>query len=573
MATFRKTLRNSAYRLVLEMNQGTPNVANNTSPVSYSAYVEKTSGSGYVSSYSHPYNIKINGKTVKSGSFSGYNFKNYSRLSLGTGTVPVAHNSNGTKTVSGSAYFEANQSGAIGSATVSGNLALSRIARESTLTAPNSFVLGNSFDIKLDRQDSSFFHYVDIKLGSTMLWSQRVETSATVLIDRNQMLDLVPNSNSASLSLVYSTRTEDSSVIGVSTKTITCNLNAPNPSISGITNTEAVDSVASLGVGYVQTKSMIRVALVGVEPGRGARIVTTRITVDSQVLNATSGVTQPIQKSGNITIVGTVTDSRGKTFKREMVINVVPYSNPKITSIKAFRSKANGDRDDYGTYVKFEVGHNITSLSSKNIKRIKIKIGSNDTWVALPNYVGTYIKIFSGFDVNNSFPFTITVDDYFGNTVTSSIIPNGAVTMMWGKDNMSIGTTELKEPGSLNVKGQGYQQGGKKILDENSLPETVYINGVKIKKYIDGTMEQYGNIKGNWTIDIPMGNGFRQLGNFEFPIKFIDAPESVTVVGTNYVMMSVAEQITKDSCPIRFMSLDRNRVIDNFYFEAKGRWK
>lgn len=470
MAIFKQKLRNSQYQIVLEMTQGSQNIANNTSQVRYNAYIEKLSGSGYASGFTHPYNVKINGSTVKSGSFGGYNFARYSTLSLGSGTVTVSHASNGTKTVSGSAYFEANQSGAIGTGNVSGSLALDRIPRHSTISVPGSFTLGNAFTITLNRQDPSFWHYVDIKHGSEMMWTSRVDTSASVTIDRNKMLDRVPNANSATLTLVYTTRAANGTELGRSTRNITCNLNAPSPTIGGISHSDNNSAQFTHFGSYVQSKSRLKIAMTGVSPGRGARITSYRMTVDGQVLNAASGTTQAISRSGTVPIVANVTDSRGKTASRTVNISVAAYSPPAITSLKAFRCNSSGVKDDYGTYAKFEIGYKVTPVNNKNTKSVKAKVGGYDNWRPQTNYSGTHVEILSGFGVNSKYNYTVYVADYFGSTVSTGVIPTGAVTMLWGRDSMAVGTSELMESGSLNIQGQGYQN-GRKIVDFNTMPD------------------------------------------------------------------------------------------------------
>jgi hypothetical protein len=117
----------SGYKLRLNMSQGTQSAAGNWTDVSWSLQIIKTSGSGKWADGPHYWSVTING-TVYSGSIGSYDFRNYTTLTLASGTTRVGHNANGTKTVSGSGGYDDNNTwGVLGDDSVGGSLTLSTL--------------------------------------------------------------------------------------------------------------------------------------------------------------------------------------------------------------------------------------------------------------------------------------------------------------------------------------------------------------------------------------------------------------------------------------------------------------
>ena len=116
MALYSKVLSAGGgnYRLDLTVNQSSQSVANNTSSVSWSLVITKTAGSGYWSNNASSWNVNIGGQT-KSGTIASYDFRGKTSMSLGSGSFTIAHNADGTKSISVSGYFNGN----IGSGTSS----------------------------------------------------------------------------------------------------------------------------------------------------------------------------------------------------------------------------------------------------------------------------------------------------------------------------------------------------------------------------------------------------------------------------------------------------------------------
>lgn len=382
-------------------------------------------------------------------------------LLIASGTKTVYHDSAGNGSFSASAGGELYNYGTPNS-TGSGSWELTSIPRTSSFTAPTTFNAGSSIKVDISRASTAFTHWVILYHGSTAIYSSgasNVGTTTTFTPDNATLLNIMSNTTSTVLKLQVDTYS-GSSFIGRANQNITAYVpDSVVPSFSTITHSDA-DATTRNNIGsYVQSKSRLQIAMTGASAGQGAWVTAYRLTVDGQALNASSGTTGVIGGSGTLGIVGTVTDSRGRSASKTVNVSVLAYTPPSITSVKAYRVNSAGAVDSYGTFAKFELGFSITSLGDKNTKGVKVIVGSNNTMTVPTTFSGTHVVQYSGFNVNNSYPVTFYVGDLYGSTESPQVLPNGAVTMVWGKDNVAIGTTALKESASLNVGGEVYSKG------------------------------------------------------------------------------------------------------------------
>jgi hypothetical protein len=128
MADFYTTFSgNSSYRHHARVTQGAQNIAGNSSSCSGWLWVEKTGGSGYFTSNSGNTGSMSGDVSFGGGGWAPYDFRSYSSKQIGSGSANVAHNSNGTKTASGSYAANDSAGGNFGSANGSWSLGLTTI--------------------------------------------------------------------------------------------------------------------------------------------------------------------------------------------------------------------------------------------------------------------------------------------------------------------------------------------------------------------------------------------------------------------------------------------------------------
>ena len=148
----------SNHKLRFEWSLQNQSITDNTSDIYWELYVDTDAYGAISLGGSQAWSVTIDGQTT-SGADSGGFSKNSNKL-LGSGTVTVAHSSDGSKTFSFSfeKLFGFTWGGTYrGTYTGSGNGTLTTIPRTSDLSVSNG-TLGESQTIIADRKSSSFTH-------------------------------------------------------------------------------------------------------------------------------------------------------------------------------------------------------------------------------------------------------------------------------------------------------------------------------------------------------------------------------------------------------------------------------
>lgn len=149
------------FSLYVELNDTNTNIGNNTSQVQYNVYC-RSSGSGSISS-NHTIYFELNGQVIvnqtKNVSASSPN----ANIPIASGSLTVAHNSDGTKTVNFGALIQAQSYGV--SANMSNTFNLNTIPRASSITCTTANVEETAI-ITITSASSSFRHNVRYLFGT-----------------------------------------------------------------------------------------------------------------------------------------------------------------------------------------------------------------------------------------------------------------------------------------------------------------------------------------------------------------------------------------------------------------------
>src|SRR5690606_11044318 len=136
--------------------------------------------------------------------------------------------------------------------------------------------------------------------------------------------------------------------------------------------------------------------------------------------SATSAV---IKGSGDLTITGKVTDSRGRSASKTVTVNVLPYAVPKITGFVLQRCKQDGSDNLTGEYVKVISEGSVSSLLNETEKnsltyRIKSRPRAGGKWELKHEATISELKL-DGSDIvgvypaEQSFEFMLEINDIF----------------------------------------------------------------------------------------------------------------------------------------------------------------
>ena len=381
----------------------------------------------------------------------------------GTTATPIAHNADGSKTVSISIkntnwsypgfwtsyvdYSDFNNPVTVGvpikfTNNDSQSIQLYTIAAASTISAPSG-QFGVSHTITINRQfDTATHTLVATCLGQT----QTIMTKASTYPTKSwtppaSWMDYIPNATSAACTITCTTYSGNTAV-GTSSISVTLSVTGVNPAPTLATAEPSGQTHVSKYGHMVQGKSRVQVT---VTPGtkRSATVASVSVTANGAT-TAVSGTpyvmtTSALKNSGSNTITATVRDSRGLSGSGTATIaGVLAYSAPSLT-ISVHRCNLDLTANDSGTYMKITYSATITALNNANEKtiayRTKMSGGSWSGWTS--STLGSYtasgdlgsIDISAGIANGASYDVECKVKDDFGTVTRSTTLSTMPVTI------------------------------------------------------------------------------------------------------------------------------------------------
>lgn len=518
--------------LVLDYAVASQDIAGNYTTLNYNLYLYRNNTGGsssFDSTNSSVKSLTING-TLLINATTNWDFRASSGLGgvgatngLGSGSINIPHNADGTKTFSYSASFTDGGTVTIGHGTVSGNQALTTIPRASTPTFSASPAdAGTTITVTTNRASGSFTHNISYAIGAASgTIGTGVGASTTWAIPLS-LLNQIPNNVSGTV--VITTDTYDGATY-IGQKVVNLTMNAPSsvvPDFGTVTNSEATTTpaVATIVGAYVKGISTAAVAITSAVGAYGSTITASKIELLSGAtvlvtLNAASG-TIALPASGSLTLRGTVTDSRGRVHSEDVAITVLNYAVPTIPTNMFQRSTVGGTPDINGTYLRAVFSATVQSLivgTQKNDLNWKIKTrakGSATAWSAITPAATAWVggvgysddEIVGTYATANSFEVRIEVTDKLGSmSYVEGILPTGGVLMHMSKTQDGTGFGKFHEnydgnTVSVDAKDYVYHRSGKRVLDVDDAASLTASITAATKDYV-GTIDPY------WTYGKP----------------------------------------------------------------------
>lgn len=403
--------------------------------------------------------LVIDGVTVYTfpGSSSSYiTLKNGTLVADGTYTF--THKADGTRTFSASAeagiyVWDVNCTG-------SKTFTLDTIPRASTPTVSSSSVdMGSAVTITTNRASSSFTHDLAYSFAGGSYVNIATGVGASYSWTTPDLASSIPNATSGTVTLRCITKSGSTSV---GTKTVTMTLKVPTsvvPTISSVTTAEATSGLAAQFGAFVKSKSKIKVTITAAG-AKGSTIKSYSTTFNGKTYTGNSWTSSAVTASGSLSLVTTVTDSRGRTAKKTTTITVLDYSKPIIDMLQAYRVNADGNADQDGTYIAVRYKYSVTTLNNKNTASMAVQYKrSTDTeWTELLTGTNlaantTALPKSPTFSTDYQYDVRLTLSDYFGAASPYiAHLSSGAVILDIGADGKSLGIGETAQyPGHVGV--------------------------------------------------------------------------------------------------------------------------
>jgi hypothetical protein len=397
VATFLKETffpNNNNFKLILEYNK-VMNVDDNSHDVTYYLYFQSLngySGSGTANSVKG----QINGVQVGAVSSIGKNQK----LLIGTKTVNVPHNEDGTGSVLYSALIDTAWS-SLGDASVTGKLTLPKINRASTwnFTSLQMSNIEDTLVLKINKYVETYTNKVvieNLSMNEVVRTIEDVEDGYEITFTQeelNLIYTMGDNENLTNLRFCLSLYTYDvngNQVGNVQRTLMNAYLTNANPTFTYTieeTEQKVIDLLETDTAEYIIKNVSKPKISVTANALKGATIKTISIVNSTQAnANENPYIFENVQ-TGTFTIV--VTDSRGLTKTEVVTKNLINYTPVYINSYSFERESQTSSNIILNADVTCYSG-SFNSVS--NVPTIMYKIGMD----------GTYNSITSGFDFENN---------------------------------------------------------------------------------------------------------------------------------------------------------------------------
>lgn len=437
-------------KLALEVTESGYSIENNNSSVMWNLWIERGSTWVYDLNNESWAEATINGQTVI-GKYVSFDLRNTDRVLLGSGTLTIPHNEEGSKTITFWArILDVADQGNIN--WFSGTLGLTNIPRASTIESVTATELGQTVTIKINKKVNEFRHQV---------WWQ---------VNDSGWIDLGTGHDSSvqlEVPISYATRitNSDTGLLDVCVRTFRGNDKIGNdvyqrgigikvpasivPTLENVTVSERTAQLAEfIPVGnFIKDKSVMRVETTGANGSYGATIISTELTVDNLVVRASSG-DFPANKAGNLEVTAKITDSRGRTATKSKTIKVWDYYAPKIIAFLANRT-GNGTNKTIIATVVANVSPLVIERINRNPYTLKIQYSAKkaNRWIDAVNLanestekINRQIDCGTFYELSKAYNVRLVIQDKLSDLVDSVLVVRSSrVLWAWGDNRAAVG--------------------------------------------------------------------------------------------------------------------------------------
>lgn len=359
------------------------NVAANTSKVRILWTSTQTGDSWNGYTRTAKYYVSINGG-AETGYTVNYTLPSNTTQTIVDTTITVPHRDDGTGSVSVRTWMDTSISAGV--VEKSKSITLQPIPRASTITAAYATTLGSKCKVVWTPLSASLWYTIKFSLGS---WSYTIPalrpgvtssyTYAEYTIPRDVAAQFT-NSKSGTMTATlytYETETSTSYIGSPSSQTFTVTL--PEDGYSKPTITMALAPVtpyAKFASLYLQGISKVK-ATFGGSGKYGASIAAYSLQSEGGGHTGASlsntHTSNLLAQSGEVTIVGWISDSRGYGNSLSQKITVIPYEAPYISPSDGYkkviceRCTQDGTAADSGTYLHVKGTRNYTKINTNGI--------------------------------------------------------------------------------------------------------------------------------------------------------------------------------------------------------------
>lgn len=352
-------------------------------------------------------------------------------------TMTVTHNANGVATATvrfiGTIVPLNFESYRKGIDTGNQTITITENAASTVASCSSSVATQGTFSLTMTRKASTNYHIATFKYNNvtTLYTSGRFDTSLSFAVPRSWFTNY---SSITSLPITVSIQTYNSGGTAVGsavTRSLTVTADAGmKPSVSAgwaslaPYNTGAVSGITGYVKGYSQAEATFDSTKIDMTNAVGASIASYSVTCQGETDSAAPYLT-PLLASTSVSVVCTVTDSRGRTASESFTLTVMDYADPSTTGQEVFRCNALGVADEDGTYLSVKATAIFSSLNSQNVCTLTAAYkASGGSYGAATTLTSGTASLLSPVSADASYTVKITATDTLGNsTVYYATVP------------------------------------------------------------------------------------------------------------------------------------------------------
>ncbi len=437
-------------KLALEVNETSYSIENNDSPVEWKLWLERGSTWVYDLNNESLAEAEINDQKVIS-KYVSFDLRNTNRVLLGSGTLTIPHNEDGTKSIT----IRARLTNVADQGDIDwfyGTVTLTNIPRASSINSVNVTELGQPITMNINKKVDGFKHRVWWQINDSG-WvdlgnGHDTNVQFTVPID---YANRITNSENGSLDVCVRTY-QGNNQIGEDIYKRGLNIKVPSSIVPTLNTISVVERTAKIAESipsgnYVKDKSIMRVTAEGALGVYGSKIVSTEITVDDLVVRSHTG-DFPANKAGTLNVTAKVTDSRGRTATKSTTVKVLDYYSPRIIAFLANRT-GNGTNKTIMANVIANVSPLVIDGINRNPYTLKIQYSSkkDNRWIDAVNLtnesterINRQIDCGAFYELSKAYNIRLVIQDKLSDLVDSVLVVRSSrVLWAWGDNRAAVG--------------------------------------------------------------------------------------------------------------------------------------
>ena len=474
--------------LNIYIEQVSQDIANNSSRVRWRATVDRDGGyRTWNAENGSVLSVWLNGSSVYKSNLSFETEGQETTLASGEATIP--HDSDGTKTMSVWASFDANN-GIHGNITISTNYTFDKIPRSTQISSlEGNRNLGSLHTVIFNRKVNSFTHQVWYRVfGSDWIDLGKNHTTSVSFTPQLDLARYLPKTSSGVMDICIRTY-NGSTQIGSDVYSNGWHFKIPDsvkPTFTGLSLTDMNTVARRLlsGNDFLQIISDIQVNFNNASGAYGSTITGYRAEIVNKkmVVTKNGGSFGIMNFSGLATIRAYVVDSRGKqSDTKDITINVIEYYAPSF-SFSALRTR--GNPNTLQVLRNARIAPIMQSGKQRNVMSLTFKVAqignenfTDDNGSASGNFKSVHTltnsaaNMAGNYPSNKSFVIIGKLEDKFTSVEFSTTVATESVVMSYDKNGrVGIGkVAEFGKPGSLDVLGDIYSNN--KAIQQHQLTQ------------------------------------------------------------------------------------------------------